>query len=100
MLLDVGIPAVPEPMNELDEKFPDLCSEIDCEDFAEVKNQTKFAFKSFSQPSAAICGRVKEMSEKELTGKIWSFRSRCFFKRKRCHLIKKSQQIYAAQIRK
>jgi len=40
------------------------------------------------------------MAEKELTGKIWSFRSRCFFKRKRCHLIKKSQQIYAAQIRK
>ncbi|CBY30524.1 unnamed protein product [Oikopleura dioica] len=84
MLFDVGVPA--EPLNELDEKFPDLCSEIDCEDFAE--------------PSAAICGRVKNMSEKELTGKIWSFRSRCFFKRKRCHLIKKSQQIFAAEIRK
>ena len=35
MLFDVGVPA--EPLNELDEKFPDLCSEIDCEDFAEVK---------------------------------------------------------------
>ncbi|CAG5104589.1 Oidioi.mRNA.OKI2018_I69.chr1.g1365.t1.cds [Oikopleura dioica] len=89
MLMDVGMAGgdeASETMHELDEKFPDLCSEINCDDFAE--------------PSSSICGRVKNMEDQELTGKIWSFRSRCFFKRKRCHLIKKSQQVFAAQVRK
>ena len=49
MLLDVGVSTVPEPINELDEKFPDLCSEIDCEDFAEVKKISKTIFKFFSR---------------------------------------------------
>lgn len=72
-----------EPKN----KFPDLCSKINCDEFAkstEVKH----------------CGRVKNMETQTLFEEIQSFRSRCFFKRKRCHLRKKAQQIFNQKTRK
>ena len=69
MLLDVGIPAVPEPMNELDEKFPDLCSEIDCEDFAEVTDETKFAFKIFFSAERSNLWSSERYVGKRIDGK-------------------------------
>ena len=46
------------------------------------------------------CGRVKDMATQTLAEEIQSFRSRCFFKRKRCHLRKKAQQIFNQKTRK
>ena len=40
------------------------------------------------------------METQTLFEEIQSFRSRCFFKRKRCHLRKKAQQIFNQKTRK
>ena len=40
------------------------------------------------------------MATQTLAEEIQSFRSRCFFKRKRCHLRKKAQQIFNQKTRK
>jgi len=68
-------------------KFPDMCSKISCDDFAEATE-------------TEICGRVKDMATQTITGEILSFRSRCFFKRKRCHYRKKGQQLFNQRTRR
>jgi len=69
------------------QKFPDMCSKISCDDFAEATE-------------TEICGRVKNMATQSITGDILTFRSRCFFKRKRCHFRKKGQQLFNQRTRR
>lgn len=79
-----------EEDDDLDEElinFPELCSAIQCEEFAKTSN-------------VEMCGRIKNMETQVVTEKIHNFRSRCFFKRKRCHLRKKAQQIFNQNLRK
>lgn len=64
-----------------------LCSAIDCDAFATATVQV-------------MCGRIKNMADQTLEKKVWEFRSRCFFKRKRCHVKKKGQQGFNSQLRK
>lgn len=98
MLLDVS--AIVEPSealedfdqeDQLDEdiqNFPELCSQIKCDEFAKATN-------------TLMCGRIKVMKDDQvIKDKIWEFRSRCFFKRKRCHLRKKAQQIFNQNLRR
>ena len=40
------------------------------------------------------------MATQTITGEILSFRSRCFFKRKRCHYRKKGQQLFNQRTRR
>ena len=40
------------------------------------------------------------MAEQKLVGEVMEFRSRCFFKRKRCHMRKKAQQMFSQTVRK
>jgi len=96
MLFDAVAVDEVEEVEELEEeaatkaekqKFPDMCSKINCDDFAEATE-------------VQICGRVKDMATQTITGDILTFRSRCFFKRKRCHYRKKGQQLFNQRTRR
>merc|ERR1712003_257620 len=87
---DVNLEAeeVEEEVEEEETNFPELCSAIKCDDYKEATSNNK------------ICGRIKNMATAQIEEKILEFRSRCFFKRKRCHLRKKAQQVFNQNLRR
>lgn len=98
MQLDVGVPLPAEFDEEAEtikaeeetagNKFPQLCSKIDCDDFAKATNDVQ------------MCGKIKNSENQTLEGEILEFRNRCMFKKKRCHLRKKAQQLFNTKTRK
>ena len=47
-----------------------------------------------------MCGKIKDSENQKLVGQILEFRNRCMFKKKRCHLRKKAQQLFNTKTRK